>query len=783
MTCLKKSVVAALFVACLSLFIVAESSAQFVHHPAGTATASPLLRSNDGMHLIGDFPGLRLCESMDGGETWYTINDRFQSVERNYIRDVKAYSGYLDILAVLFNNPDQLYLSSDAGQTWVLTEFSIDENADASIITFDPTDANHLFLAGDSILFATEDFGVSWTEYPIQFGTGSYHSMTYDPVHDQLFLTSFFYAEEYPYDELEGGLIFCEEGNYSTWTQAIRFDELWGFSVVNVADFLELSNGDWFVPLANASFGENYSSDLYVRSTDRGETWILYEDRIPHRFAPRSVVENPDAPGILYLTGYNRHGLYRSTDYGYSWDRFMNGLPENTLWSNKIEINQETGDILVSTEGYGSFYSEDNGASWSEISSPSIGSVGGGENATGALTVFEDYVHKNVFESRSYMLSSPADPWEELFIPLCEDSLLRWMPVYYHEGNELVSGVRKSDYREDEWQFEFAYSHDNGDSWEFGPASEYMPDLYSPELAVTRINNDSTRMIVIPGESTIALSYNVGRDWILKDTPLAHYEFYQDSGSISIFGNDSLYTSNDEGNTWELDAVCENPRYYIRGFLNKLDGKEYFTGSGIAASSNLFVAEDGVVRILRETDGPVYNLAIIPRMDDTLFVYRSYDNRDELNLSSDFGETWIIQEISIPNQEESNSIIQLQYDPWRQVLWATTSAGMCYLPVDQLSAVGDDPLVFQPSGYDLLNAYPNPMNSSTRIQYTLQSPGTVRLELFDIQGRLVNTVFDGSAEAGVHGISLEMSQYASGTYFLRMNTMQQTETQKLILLR
>jgi hypothetical protein len=81
----------------------------------------------------------------------------------------------------------------------------------------------------------------------------------------------------------------------------------------------------------------------------------------------------------------------------------------------------------------------------------------------------------------------------------------------------------------------------------------------------------------------------------------------------------------------------------------------------------------------------------------------------------------------------------------------------------------------------LMPAMPNPMGAAgTDIRFSLAKAGEVRLEVFDTQGRLVNTLFEGFADAGETSIHWTGSNVASGVYFTRLSSAEGTFTQKLI---
>jgi len=98
--------------------------------------------------------------------------------------------------------------------------------------------------------------------------------------------------------------------------------------------------------------------------------------------------------------------------------------------------------------------------------------------------------------------------------------------------------------------------------------------------------------------------------------------------------------------------------------------------------------------------------------------------------------------------------------------------------------------------FELLQNYPNPFHHSTTIRYQIPLPlltsfnkggkgdsPNVKLTIYDIAGRLVETLVDEIKEPGFYQIHLDGKDYASGIYYYRIQTPKFTSTKKLILLR
>ena len=79
--------------------------------------------------------------------------------------------------------------------------------------------------------------------------------------------------------------------------------------------------------------------------------------------------------------------------------------------------------------------------------------------------------------------------------------------------------------------------------------------------------------------------------------------------------------------------------------------------------------------------------------------------------------------------------------------------------------------------------YPNPFNAETVIPYTLPQPAHVRLDVFDVMGRLVATRVDRWQEAGTHRVGLEGQHLASGVYLYRLRAGRFVQTRRMMLLR
>lgn len=89
---------------------------------------------------------------------------------------------------------------------------------------------------------------------------------------------------------------------------------------------------------------------------------------------------------------------------------------------------------------------------------------------------------------------------------------------------------------------------------------------------------------------------------------------------------------------------------------------------------------------------------------------------------------------------------------------------------------------------EFLQAAPNPFNPQTRVVYGLKTGRDIRIEVFDLRGRLVRRLFDGYREAGEHeavwrGEDSNGQRAASGVYLIRMHGADKPLTHRVMLLK
>ena len=107
------------------------------------------------------------------------------------------------------------------------------------------------------------------------------------------------------------------------------------------------------------------------------------------------------------------------------------------------------------------------------------------------------------------------------------------------------------------------------------------------------------------------------------------------------------------------------------------------------------------------------------------------------------------------------------------------------IPIDILVSLtpGIENESSKPSVFCLFQNYPNPLNPSTTIQYSIKERTPVELVLYDILGRVVEVLVNEEQDAGYYKVNFNAKNLASGIYFYRLKAGDFVETKKMLLIK
>ena len=220
-------------------------------------------------------------------------------------------------------------------------------------IVFSPHDSNIIYVGGNQILRTTDE-GQSWQEISPDLTKADPETLkpsggpiNRDAVGAEHFATVYTLAES-PHEAgviwagSDDGLLHITRDGGANWTD-ITPPDLGDWSMFNM---IEPSPHDKATAYVTATRYKNDDYAPYVfKTTDYGASWTRIVDGIADDHFCRAVREDPQREGLLYLG--TEFGLYISFDAGASWQRFQLNLPISPIYDLKIK----GADLVVATHG------------------------------------------------------------------------------------------------------------------------------------------------------------------------------------------------------------------------------------------------------------------------------------------------------------------------------------------------------------------------------------------------------------------------------------------------
>ena len=361
--------------------------------------------------------------------------------------------------------------------------------------------------------------------------------------------------------------------------------------------------------------------------------------------------------------------------------------------------------------------------------------------------------------------------------------------------------------REIRWQsleidaVDIAYSSDNGQSWvtiangveaEKGTYPWQTPSESSTGYLVRITDSeDGSLSDTTNGTFTITdpfiriTSPNGGEQWA------ADSEYTVRWVSLGV-NTGTLSFSPDAGETWSV----------VNTGVNLQTGSYVWRTPGIISGTCLLRLNDNLdTGILDMSDEqfsltPPYITVIYPNGGEELetsdrigIIWESHGYSSvDISFSVDGGESW--NELTT---DFNASIGKYDWDP------PNVTTRLCLVKVsaasepdtydtsdgvfDLINNVITDVDEIMPETFSVRQNYPNPFNPSTTITYSLPDGDYTRIEVFDVTGRIVETLVDEWRNAGRHSIVWDASGQAAGLYFCRVVSGANSEVMKMMLVK
>jgi hypothetical protein len=262
----------------------------------------------------------------------------------------------------------------------------------------------------------------------------------------------------------------------------------------------------------------------------------------------------------------------------------------------------------------------------------------------------------------------------------------------------------------------------------------------------------------------------------ITNTGSRYFEFVK--LKYDLYKNDVLVKSDlafVQYSTYGADGMAPNTTSYASAFLDKVEFDRihfymdytYGDGTGYLFNDQALVAYDTKVEELTSSSWKVSGFVKSRALQDikfpTVIVGLFKDNHCICNRLAFVN----VGESTLKPGESGDFFTFMEMPPaWDEVKYfpnyAVYATGNITVGVSQRTDGAGD--------FFLDQNYPNPFNSSTTLCYSLPVSSNVTIIAYNVLGRMVKKLFDGTVSAGVHTLVWQADDLPTGQYFIKLRS-------------
>jgi photosystem II stability/assembly factor-like uncharacterized protein len=415
----------------------------------------------------------------------------------------------------------------------------------------------------------------------------------------------------------------------------------------------------------------------------------------------------------------------------------------------------------------------------------------GASFAEGCLTCsistgnFSDFfIYKNVFNEEYYY----AVTFEGRFILMesfgtcqtVQDTML------HQQGLNAIDG----------FQFPFDGFFAVGNSGKILSSTYINPDIFlnvnsgtNADLNDIALCNDAIGYIYVVGDSgTILKSTNYGSSFFslnsgttldLNEVQIVECDFFNDVVRIAGDSLLTLYSTNG-GNTWTQQYVYF-PSSEPEGFRVDLQTIHFINNNTGWAAGDHYIfktTNNGLNWAVRFKQTQSWDNAT-----NSLYFYDQdsgiiVGNRGDIQYTTNGGNNWFYnfntQNLTTKNLNKFTLL--------HGIAAALGDSGIV-VHTDSITVGIKSAENYLPDEFSLFQNYPNPFNPVTNIEFTIPRASFVKLRVYDLLGREVQTLIDGDLKPGKYNADWNAVNYSSGVYFYTLETPDYISTKKMVLVK
>lgn len=714
----------------VSAIVIDPNNTQVIY--IGTGEMSRYQRPQVGTPGARSSYGLGILKSVDGGVTWQETGLTWTFDVARAVLALKMDPTNSNILWAATS--EGLYKTTDGGTNWTLSHASLM----AMDVVVDPYDPQTVWVSHGQLnstpdpgIYRSTDGGATWTQLggglpTANFGRTPLALSVTSPISPRVLYAGVSDANTRQiiglYKSTNGGTSWSNV-NSTNWTSS----QAWYDNVVGVSpqssNIVFCGGLDWY------------------RSTNGGSSlpqvsyWYLGYSGVVPPGGPEgpsnyvhadmhAIAWDPSNNQVVYVGSDG--GVFKSTDGGVHWAGKNGGFVTTQFYAGFANGTPTATLALGGLQDNGTVkYTGSN--SWSKV----FGGDGGwcAIDPSNENVLYEEYVYLNMYKS-----NDGGNSWSEIhggvsseanFIApfvICESS-----PNILYAGTR---GVQKSTNGGANWSYP-----DGNSNWNGTPMAIIGVSFTSADTLLAGTGSATTGAAF-----EIRRSTNGGANWTNVT-----------AGLPNRYPTDISYERRNSRNVWLTFSGYGTPHVFKS------------TDAGLTwtdCSGNL-------------PDIPVQTVAVDPI--DPNWVYVGTDLGVFRTL--DGGLSWTDYNQGMPVAMVLDMVIR----PSDRIMRAATFGNGVYeINLPQTSGVDE---AIATGGFDL-GASPNPVRESTVIRFRLPESGQARVEIYDLAGRRVRALVDGSRGAGQNeivwnGRDDRGERVATGVYFARLGVGGRAATTKV----
>jgi photosystem II stability/assembly factor-like uncharacterized protein len=306
-----------------------------------------------------------------------------------------------------------------------------------------------------------------------------------------------------------------------------------------------------------------------------------------------------------------------------------------------------------------------------------------------------------------------------------------------------------------------------------------------------QMQNDTVRyvctaqpaIVKIIGNHTIASSSDGGSNWSTLQSSKFGICYFFDVNSGWVFSQGDLLKTTNGGLNWEMN-LHQTSYLHFGVFLNFNTGWVTETRYSDTKEDTLLITNNGGANWQTLYIGDlnqVYFRPIFILNENTGWAWGSYYCYPAavpfIAKTTNGGFNW---DLCVYGASGSSIAVEFinENTGWifGGLLMKTINGGV-------ITSVIQNNLNSTPKEYYLSQNYPNPFNPTTNIRYEIPKNGFVKLVIFDILGREIQTLVNEKQNAGTYEVTFNGSNLSSGIYFYTLSVGDFKETKKFVLLK